>query len=78
MSEIQINCLTRKLAETGIEMDNSRNDCMFNSNTNESLNESEAISVIKQLQEKVFLRCIVFSEVLGHTLGICYIWCFYY
>lgn len=61
MTEIQINYLTRKLAESGLYMANSRDDSMFDGNTDESLNELEAILVIKQLQEKVFLLFIAFS-----------------
>lgn len=56
MSEIQIDFLTRKLAEADLYLDekpNSLNRSATLSDATKCLRESEAILVIKQLQEKV-------------------------
>ncbi|KAM7524434.1 hypothetical protein LguiA_014336 [Lonicera macranthoides] len=53
-SDIQIDCLTRNLAEAGFYMDeDSKEYPTIHGRTNRSLNEPEAILVIKQLQEKI-------------------------
>lgn len=64
-SEIQIDCLTRKLAEfelvSGVEKDCSANyarEGTINGDRNLGSNESEAILVVKRLQEQV---CPLFS-----------------
>ncbi|KAL8089861.1 hypothetical protein AgCh_039355 [Apium graveolens] len=51
-SDLKIAYLTRRLEEAGY-MDNTANESIFHANKNEILDESEAILVIKQLQEKI-------------------------
>ncbi|XP_075637404.1 kinesin-like protein KIN-7O isoform X3 [Castanea sativa] len=61
MSEIQIDCLTRKLAEADLFWGEKSNDYSLyyankgtsNGDKNDSLRESEAILVIKRLQEQI-------------------------
>lgn len=68
MSEIQIDCLSRKLAEADLFWSEKSNDysmCYANKGTingdkNFSLRESEAILVIKRLQEQVYFIFIFF------------------
>lgn len=62
MSEIQIDCLTRKLAEADLFWGEKSNDYSLyyankgtiNGGKIDSLRESEAIFVIKRLQEQVY------------------------
>lgn len=71
MSEIQIECLTQKLAEADMFSGAMYNDYFtsyldkgtINGDNNISLRESEAILVIKRLQEQVVLLlfCFIFS-----------------
>lgn len=83
MSEIQIDCLTRNLGEADLSYNMKLNDCSIYSvdkstpSGDESVNtkESEAILVVKQLQEKVFIILSIsyfsgfFSSFL---LNLCY------
>lgn len=80
-SEIQIDCLTRKLAEADLCSD-LKGDACSSTHVNDSticedrkvgIKDSEAILVIKQLQEKV---CIfIFSFILlFHLSSSCVVW----
>lgn len=68
LTDIQIDCLTRQLAEAELYSSDKYNDfstshCYRSSNyadKNVSLRELEAIHVIKQLQEKVCF-CFLFA-----------------
>lgn len=59
-SDIQIDCLTRKLGETDriqkcLESTAHNTNSTSHSDENTSFRDSDAINVIKKLQEKVFL-----------------------
>ena len=79
MSEIQIDCLSRKLAEADLFWSEKSNDysmCYANKGTingdkNFSLRESEAILVIKRLQEQVYF-IFIFSFCL-HFIFLFYL-----
>ena len=53
-SDLKISYLTRRLEEAGLCVDNTADDSTIHTNKNERLDESEAILVIKELQEKVY------------------------
>ncbi|WOG87596.1 hypothetical protein DCAR_0206826 [Daucus carota subsp. sativus] len=52
-SDLKISYLTRRLEEAGLCVDNTADDSTIHTNKNERLDESEAILVIKELQEKI-------------------------
>ncbi|KAK1357414.1 Centromere-associated protein E [Heracleum sosnowskyi] len=52
-SDLKITYLTRRLEEAGLYMDNTADDSVSHAYKSEILDESEAILVIKQLQEKI-------------------------
>ncbi|CAI9764381.1 unnamed protein product [Fraxinus pennsylvanica] len=77
MSDIKIDYLTRMLAEADLYVDGKYKDSTTRSTNdislpdeNKSLRESDAILVIKQLQEKVYLSIALLSYVFLEHFSI--------